>query len=49
MGDAVQRAQADLAERTFTGTAGGNLVSAQVTGEGELTAVTMVAGRCRRR
>lgn len=41
MGDAVQRAQAALAEQRFTGTAGGNLVRAEVTGDGELRDVVI--------
>lgn len=41
MGDAVQRAQAALAEQSFTGTAGGSLVRAEVSGDGELTSVTI--------
>lgn len=44
MGDAVQRAQADLAQQTFAGSAGGNLVRAEVTGEGELTSVQIDPG-----
>lgn len=35
----LQAAQAELAESTVTGTAGGGLVTATLTGEGELTAI----------
>ena len=36
----VQQAQAELAEQEFEGTAGGGVVTAVVTGEGKLIAVT---------
>lgn len=37
----MQLAQEELANSTFTGTAGGDLVTATVTGTGELQAVTI--------
>lgn len=39
MQEQLQAAQAELAEATVTGTAGGGLVTATLTGAGELTAV----------
>jgi DNA-binding YbaB/EbfC family protein len=41
MQQALVAAQEELAQTEVTGTAGGNLVSATMTGSGELTAVTI--------
>ncbi|GAA1391845.1 YbaB/EbfC family nucleoid-associated protein [Luteococcus peritonei] len=37
----LQQAQAQLVASSFTGTAGGDLVEATITGDGELTALTI--------
>ena len=42
----LQQAQADLAASTFEGTAGGGLVTARVTGAGELTGLDIKPEAC---
>lgn len=46
MQDQLERAQADLAEMTVTGTAGGDMVEATVTGTGELVGLKISPEAC---
>ena len=46
MQDQLERAQADLAEREVTGSSGGGLVEATVTGTGELTGLVIKPEAC---
>ena len=46
MQDQLERAQAALAERTVTGTAGGDLVEATLTGTGELVGLVIKPEAC---
>lgn len=46
MQEQLQQAQAEQAARTFTGSAGGDLVTVQLSGMGDLTALTIKPGAC---
>jgi nucleoid-associated protein EbfC len=46
MQDQIEQAQAALAERTVTGTAGGDLVEATLTGTGELVGLVIKPEAC---
>ena len=46
MQDQLERAQAELSEMAVTGSAGGGLVQATVSGTGELTGLTIAPDAC---
>ncbi len=46
MQDQLEQAQAELAQRTVTGTSGGDLVEATVTGTGELVGLVIKPEAC---
>ena len=46
MQDQLERAQSELAELSITGTSGGGLVTATVSGTGELTGLTISPEAC---
>jgi len=46
MQDQLERAQSELAGMSFTGTSGGGLVTATVSGTGELTGLTIAPEAC---